>query len=177
MDEKQSELQAAKSQEKQSPRQCEPQLSESYTNSDHSSREGLGNASKESNKQQSTDEISDDCGGSTNKSDTKDETQEFPLANVTVKKEIPEDSQAEDDGKDAVGNSNVRDKGTCHKFTPVRRRSSLNPVNLSMSNPDENSDLSRSPGRLRSADADAGDRRELGADTSDRDTVTKVCYN
>jgi hypothetical protein len=95
-----------------------------------------------------------------------------------VKKEIPEEEcQAENDGKDAGGNSNVRDKGTHQKFTPVRRRSSLNPVNLSMSNPDENSDSSRSPGRLRSADANAGDHRELGADTSDRDTVTKVCYN
>lgn len=97
---------------------------------------------------------------------------------MTVKKEIPEEEcQAENDGKDAGGNSNVRDKGTHQKFTPVRRRSSLNPVNLSMSNPDENSDSSRSPGRLRSADANAGDHRELGADTSDRDTVTKVCYN
>lgn len=175
LDEKHSEPQAAQSQGKESPRQCEPQLSESSANSESSGKEGSGKASRDSNKQQSTDEISNECGGFANKSDTKSETQEFPLANVTVKKEIPEEEgDAEDDGKDAGGNSNVRDKGTHQKLTPVRRRSSLNPVNLSMSNADESSDSPQSPGHVRSADA--GEHRELGADTSDRDTVTKVCY-
>jgi hypothetical protein len=164
-------------QEKEFPSQCEPQISESSTNSDSSVRERSGKASRDSNKQQNTDGISDECGGSVDKSDRKSETQEFPPANVTVKKEIPEEEgQAEVDGSGAGGNSNFRDKGIHQKFMPVRRRSSLNPVNLSMSNPDENSDSPRSPGHLRSADADAGEDRELAADTSDRDIVTKVGY-
>lgn len=174
LDEKQAEPQAAQSQEKESQRQCEPQLSESSTNSESSGREGSGKSSRDSNKQQSTDEISSECGGSLEKSDAKSGMQEFPLAAVTVKKEVPEEEgEVEDDERDVEGKDNVRDKGRQQRFMPVRRRSSLNPVNLSLSNPEQSSDSPKSPSLVRSADS--GEHSELGGDASERDILAKVC--
>jgi len=172
LDEHQPELQAVQSQDKEPERQCEPQLSESSTNSESSSRERLDRVSRDSNKRHSTDEISSECGGSMNKSDTKSGPQEFPLAIVTVKKEIPEEGgEAEDGKREERRDSNVRDKGRQQRITPARRRSSLNPVNLSMSNPEESNDSPQSPRLVRSADA--GEPRELSGDASNRDPVTK----
>lgn len=174
LDEHQSELQAAQSQEKEPERQCERQLSESSTNSESSSRERLKRVSRDSNKRHSTDEISSECSGSMNKSDTKSGPQEFPLAIVTVKKEIREEEcETEDGEREEGGDKNVRDKGRQQRVIPARRRSSLNPVNLSMSNPEESNDSPPSPRLVRSADA--VEPRELGGDTSNRDSVTKVC--
>jgi hypothetical protein len=175
LDEKQSEPQTAQSQEKESQRQCEAQLNESSTNSESNGREGSGKVNRDSDKQQSTDEISSECGGSTDKFNTKSGAQEFPLAAVTVKKEIPEEEENEtEDGEgDVGGDDNVQDKGRQQRFIPGRRRSSLNPVNLSLSNPEHSSDSPPSPSRVRSADV--GEHSELRGDASDRDTVTKVC--
>jgi hypothetical protein len=174
LDEHQSELQAVQSQDKEPERQCETQLSESSTNCESSSRERLDRVSRDSSKRHSTDEISSECGGSTNKSDTKSGPQEFPLAIVTVKKEIPEQGgEAEDGEREEGGDKDVRDKGRQQRVTPARRRSSLNPVNLSMSNPEESNDSPQSPRLVRSADA--GEPRELSGGTSNRDRVTKVC--
>lgn len=134
----------------------------------------MDRVSRDSNKRHSTDEISSECGGSRNKSDTKSGPQEYPLAIVTVKKEIPEEEgEAEDGEGEEGGGNNARDKGRQQRVTPARRRSSLNPVNLSMSNPEESNDSSQSPRLVRSADA--GEPRELRGDTSNRDPVTKVC--
>jgi len=174
LDERHRELQAEKSQNKEPERQCEPQPSENSTNSESSSRERLDRVSRDSNKRHSTDEISNECGGSTNKCDTRGGPQEFPLAIVTVKREIPEEEgEAEDGERKEGGDNNVRDKGRQQRITPARRRSSLNPVNLSMSNPEESNDSAQSPRPVRSADA--GEPRELSGDTSNRDPVTKVC--
>jgi hypothetical protein len=93
---------------------------------------------------------------------------------VKVKKEISEEEgEAEDDRREEGGDSNIRDKGRQQRVIPPRRRSSLNPVNLSMSNPEESNDSPHSPRLVRSADA--GEPRELSGDTSNRDSVTKVC--
>jgi len=174
LDEHQSELQAVQSQDKEPERLCETQLSESSTNSESSSRERLDRVSRDSNKRHSTDEISSECGGSANKSDTKSGPQEFPLAIVTVKKEIPEEEgEAEDGEREEGGGNKVRDKGRQQRVTPARRRSSLNPVNLSMSNPEESNDSPQSLRLVRSSDS--GEPRELSGDTSNRDPVTKVC--
>lgn len=161
-------------QEKESQRQCEAQLNESSTNSESSGREGSGKANRDGGKQKSTDEISSECGGPMDKSDAKSGAQEFPLAAVTVKKEIPEEEGETDDGKgDVEAEDNVQDKVRQQRFIPVRRRSSLNPVNLSLSNPEHSSDSPPSPICVRSADA--GEHSELRGDASERDTVTKVC--
>lgn len=173
LDEHQRELQAAQSQDKEPERQCEPHLSESSTNSESSCRERSGRGSGDSGKQHSTDEISSECSGSINKSETKSGPQEFPLAIVTVKKEIPEEEAETEDEREEVGDSNVRDKGRQQRVVPARRRSSLNPVNLSMSNPEESNDSPQSPRLVRSIDA--GEPRELSGDTPNRDPVTKVC--
>jgi hypothetical protein len=174
LDKHQVELQPPQPQDKEPERQCEPQLSESSTNSDSNSRERLERFSRDSNKRHSTDENSSECSGSMNKSESKAGPQEFPLAIVTVKKEIPEEEgEAEDGKREEEGDSNVRDKGRQRRVIPPRRRSSLNPVNLSMSNPEESNDSPQSPRLVRSADA--GEPRELSGDTSNRDPVTKVC--
>jgi hypothetical protein len=109
-----------------------------------------------------------------NKSDAKSGVQEFPLAIVTVKKEIPEEEvETENSEREEGGDNSVRDKGRQQRVIPARRRSSLNPVNLSMSNPEESNDSPQSPRLVRSADA--GEHREPSGDTSNRDPVTKVC--
>lgn len=174
LDEKQSEPHAAQSQEKESQRQCEAQLSESSTNSEPNGREVSGKVIRDGDKQQSTDEILSECSGSTDKCDAKIGVQEFPLAAVTVKKEIPEEGDETEDGeRDKRGEDNIQDKVRQQRFIPVRRRSSLNPVNLSLSNPEHSSDSPPSPSHVRSADV--GEHSELHGDASDRDTVTKVC--
>lgn len=174
LDEKQPEPQTAQSEEKESQRQCETQLSGSSTNSESSGREVSEKVSRDCDKQQSTDGISSECGGPTDKSDAKSGAQEFPLAAVTVKKEIPEEEGETKDGEgDMGGDDNVQDKGRQQKFIPVRRRSSLNPVNLSLSNPEHGSDSPPSPSHVRSTDI--GEHSELHGDASDRDVVTKVC--
>ncbi|XP_069675079.1 transcription factor Ken 1 [Periplaneta americana] len=158
-------------QDKDTQRQCESQHSESSSNSESSNnlsvREGSGKSSKDNNKRKSADEISSECSGSGDKSDGKSGPQEFPLASVTVKKEATEEEEEEDEGEDSDRDA-VEDEQRRRRFIPVRRRSSLNPVNLSLSNPEQSSESPRSPGPVRAAES--GEHSDIIAD---RDNTTK----
>ena len=143
LSDKSTESPVSHSQDKENQRQSETQNFESGTDSTSSviGKEVLG--------KQSSEEVSSECSVSSEKSGTKSRVQELP---VLVKTEAAEDE--EDREEIAAEDDNIQRQ----RFTPARRRSSLNPVNLSLSNPDQSNDSPRSP----------------GVDTSD--TVAKVCY-
>ena len=152
---------AQHSQDKELQRQSETQPIESCTDSSSSV---IG---KEVVAKPSSEEVSSECSVSSEKSGTKSGAQELPVPVVQVKTEAAEDQddQDENDERLAEEDGSVQDLGKRQRFTPARRRSSLNPVNLSLSNPDQSADSPRSPSITRSGDV---------GDSSD--TVAKVCY-
>ncbi|PSN30730.1 hypothetical protein C0J52_27466 [Blattella germanica] len=98
----------------------------------------------------------------------KNSSHEVPA--VTVKKEATEENDEEEDNEEEEDENEKEgedEETRKQQFVPARRRSSLNPVNLSLTNPDQDSNSPRSP----PLNVDPDD----SSDVVERDSSIKVC--